>query len=197
MTVEVWLAGNTLSYVEGAGQLWIHLNWALSLIDAGCRVTWIELVEDDADPHATALAAAGLAERLNTFGLADRLRILGRSSTGAYVIDRNAAREQLAEADLLVSLCYWFPSDLVRAAPRSALVDIDPGLLQIWMANGDIVVAPHDREVDIAIQQRFAIGRERFRLDRNQPDQRTLGGKLSDKGGEKFLAVGSDRPGPH
>src|SRR5438552_3231588 len=49
MSLDVWLAANTITYVRGAGQLWIYLNWALSLVDAGCRVTWVELAETPAD----------------------------------------------------------------------------------------------------------------------------------------------------
>jgi hypothetical protein len=76
VSTDVWLAGNTLSYVEGAGQIWIQLNWALSLADAGCRVTWVELVEDGADPDATAASVRALTQRLEPFGLADRLRLI-------------------------------------------------------------------------------------------------------------------------
>jgi len=143
MTIDVWLAGNTLSYVEGGGQLWIHLNWALSLTDAGCRVTWVELDDPEADRDAIAAATAQLVDRLRAFGLADRFHVVG-SRPGDHVISPAEARERLSEADLLLSLCYWFPEDLVRAAPCSALVDIDPGLLQIWIEQGDMVVAPHD-----------------------------------------------------
>ncbi len=142
MTTDVWLAGNTLSYVEGAGQLWIHLNWALSLVDAGCRVTWVELAET-ADIEAN---GATLRERLAHFGLGDALRLIVPEdrapdpTTGVPV----ASRDELADADLLLNFCYWLPEPWVGAARRSALVDIDPGLLQIWIAEGDMVVAPHD-----------------------------------------------------
>jgi hypothetical protein len=31
----------TLGYPEGAGHLWVYLNWALSLHALGCRVIWL------------------------------------------------------------------------------------------------------------------------------------------------------------
>jgi hypothetical protein len=142
MTTDVWLAGNTLSYVEGAGQLWIHLNWALSLVDAGCRVTWVELAET-AEIERN---AGALRQRLAPFGLADALRVIvpdGRTP----ILDTGVAPatlDELAEADLLLNFCYWLPEPWVGTARRSALVDIDPGLLQIWIAEGDMVVARHD-----------------------------------------------------
>jgi len=142
MSTDVWLSGNTLSYLEGAGQLWIHLNWALSLVDAGCRVTWVEIAET-AEIEAN---GAALRQRLEPFGLGDALRVIvpderaPRSDLDVPL----ATRGELAEADLLLNFCYWLPETWVRAASRSALVDIDPGLLQIWIAEGDMVVAPHD-----------------------------------------------------
>lgn len=145
MSTDVWLAGNTLSYVEGAGQIWIQLNWALSLVDAGCRVTWVELLEDDTDPAGTAEAVRALSERLEPHDLADRLRIIAPETSGSAASVPRATRDELADADLLLSHCYWLPPEWVGAAKVSALVDIDPGLLQIWMSQGDMVVAPHDR----------------------------------------------------
>jgi len=143
VSADVWIAGNTLSYLEGAGQLWIHLNWVLSLIDADCRVTWMELAETDADVRNS----ARLRARLEAFGLGDALRIIPPENArrGAAGAVPDAALDELAEADLLLNFCYWLPEPWVGAARRSALVDIDPGLLQIWIAEGDMVVAPHDR----------------------------------------------------
>jgi hypothetical protein len=147
VTSEVWLIGNTLSYVEGSGQVWIHLNWALSLLDAGCDVTWVELADESRSPSEIGRAFSELSARLEPFGVADRLR-LATADSGAdppeALASHYVTREELAEADLIINLCYWLPSSWLDAASRSALIDIDPGLLQIWIDSGDMVVAPHD-----------------------------------------------------
>jgi hypothetical protein len=142
MSADVWLAGNTLSYLEGSGQLWIHLNWALSLVDAGCRVTWLELAETS-EVEAN---GAALRQRLARYGLGDALRVIvpDNRTPDPDIGVPIATLDELAEADLLLNFCYWLPERWVGAARRSALVDIDPGLLQIWISEGDMVVAPHD-----------------------------------------------------
>ena len=43
-----------------------------------------------------------------------------------------------------MNLAYGVPEQLVSCFKRSALVDIDPGLTQIWISTGQIKVAPHD-----------------------------------------------------
>jgi hypothetical protein len=147
VTTKVSMMGNTLSYVEGSGQVWIQLNWMLSLIDSGCDVTWVELVEEPSSPVEVGRARAALAARLEPFGLADRLTLATMDPTADPPEDLAAhyvGPEVFAEADLLVNFCYWLPPAWLALARRSALIDIDPGLLQIWMADGSMSVAPHD-----------------------------------------------------
>ena len=49
-----------------------------------------------------------------------------------------------ASADLLLNLWHSLPASAVGRFRRSAFVDTDPGLLQIWMTTGELRVAPHD-----------------------------------------------------
>src|SRR5207249_10768970 len=49
-----------------------------------------------------------------------------------------------AEADLLLNLWHSLPAPVAGRFRRSAFVDTDPGLLQIWMTTGELQVAPHD-----------------------------------------------------
>jgi hypothetical protein len=47
-------------------------------------------------------------------------------------------------ADLLLNFHYAIEPELLHRFRRTALVDIDPGLLQTWMSSGKLAVAPHD-----------------------------------------------------
>jgi hypothetical protein len=44
-------------------------------------------------------------------------------------------------ADLLLSLAYDIPAQVVERFRRSAPVDVDPGLTQIWITAGQMKVA--------------------------------------------------------
>jgi hypothetical protein len=168
MSVTVCLSTNTLSYSQGGGHLWVFLNWALGLRALGCEVIWLEkvsdkesvaaldrrrrlerdgLAEDPNDPvHELEAHVATLKRRLERYGLAERLALcswdgeaLSEDVTNGC-LDADAA----AEADLLLNLRYNLPGEVVERFRRSALVDIDPGLLQVWMSEGSLSVPQHD-----------------------------------------------------
>jgi hypothetical protein len=50
----------------------------------------------------------------------------------------------MGRADLLLNFQYSIEPGLLAGFRRTALVDIDPGLLQVWMSTGQVPVAPHD-----------------------------------------------------
>lgn len=120
----VCLAADTIGYPEGGGHVWAYLNWALGLEEAGCEVLWLE--QDRAE------LAASLRERLRPYGLDD-----------SVVLWSEAARAQ-EEADLLLNVYYALPEEIVTGFRRSALLDIDPGLTQYWIASGAVRPANHD-----------------------------------------------------
>ena len=63
-----------------------------------------------------------------------------------------------AEADLLLNLWHSLPAPVVRRFRLTALVDTDPGLLQIWMTTGKLNVAPHDVYFTVAFQAALVCG---------------------------------------
>ena len=154
MSLTVCLApANTIGYPQGGGHLWVYLNWALALRAAGCRVVWLEGVDDTAGGGGPSEArrrrwrgrdvrecVAALKAHLGRFGLADALALYAIDGTplpadlAAAGLDLDAA----ADADLLVNLSHALPAAVVGRFRRSAFVDTDPGLFQVWMTTGDI-----------------------------------------------------------
>src|SRR2546422_6107470 len=54
-------------------------------------------------------------------------------------MDRDEAESIFAKADLLLNFHYAISPGLLARFRRTALVDIDPGLLQFWMNRGQII----------------------------------------------------------
>ena len=146
MSTAVCLCANTLYYPHGGGHFWVYLNWALGLRALGCRVVWLEVTNPSVPDHAQRDSAMALKNRLERYGLDDGLALCsqaggpGPGELNLECLDLDAA----ADADLLLNMAYDIPPDIVGRFRRSALVDIDPGLLQIWMSQGDLCVARHD-----------------------------------------------------
>lgn len=146
MSTTVCLSAKTIFYTRSGGHLWVYLNWALGLRALGCRVIWMETVYPDLPAHEVRPYVDLLKSRLERYGLAECVAL---SSYTDEPLPREAVGECLdieaaAEADLLLDLEYLIAPKLVRRFRRSALVDIDPGLMQVWMSKGWINLARHD-----------------------------------------------------
>jgi hypothetical protein len=62
-----------------------------------------------------------------------------------YLDPTRAEAEAIFErADLLLNFHYAISPKLLARFRRTALVDIDPGLLQFWISRGQLSVPPHD-----------------------------------------------------
>lgn len=146
MSITVCLSADTIGYTEGGGHLWAYLNWALGLRALDCQVIWLEGINPSIPVHKVQANLAALKSHLERYDLAKCLALCSRTGEPLHgeatgdCLDIDAA----AEADLLLNLRYGMRSNVVSRFRRSALIDIDPGLLQIWMSKGQIRVAQHD-----------------------------------------------------
>jgi hypothetical protein len=150
MSETVWLSTNTLSYPQGGGHMWVYLNWALGLRDVGCDVVWLEGTVKDGwtpGPQEITQRFAELKARLAPYGFADRIALW--TPDGQRAPEDVAAQcltlEGAENADLLLNINYQTPGALVARFRRSALVDIDPGLLQTWLSDAsyNFSIPPH------------------------------------------------------
>jgi hypothetical protein len=140
----------TLGYPQGGGHLWEYLNWALSLKSVGCRVLWLEDIGEHAanSPRAQVeREIATLSARLGAYGLDGALAL---TSFHAPQLDPELVDGRLdlesaaAESDLMLDFAYDTPPEALTMFRRTALLDLDPGLLQLWMSQRKLQVTDHD-----------------------------------------------------
>ena len=148
MSAAICLApARTIIYPKGGGHLWVYLQWALGLQALGYRVIWLEGI-DPRDPKRRdpRELVTTLQRHLEPYGLAESLALfsLNDEPLPPDVAERTLDLAEAAEADLLLNLWHSLPTPVVRRFRRSAFVDTDPGLVQIWMTTGELRVAPHD-----------------------------------------------------
>src|SRR5213080_3682123 len=94
---------------------------------------------------------AAFFDRLRRFGLEGKAILYARDRGPGAGPDAlrfvgsewSDAERVLRQADLLLNFHYAIDPRLLACARRTALVDIDPGLLQFWISTGQLTVAPH------------------------------------------------------
>jgi hypothetical protein len=144
MSLKICVSVNSLRYPDHGGQMWVYLNWCLGLKELGCRVVWLEGVESEASQFLPE-QVSDLQARLERYGLASNVAVCTNDGepVPAEIAGKCFGIDAVLDADLLINLSYETPAWLVSRFRRSALIDIDPGLLQTWVSAGQMSLAPH------------------------------------------------------
>lgn len=146
MGIKVWISARTLNYPKAGGHFWVYLNWALGLRSLGCDIFWLEPANPNTPPDKVRAMVHALKSRLEPYELANCVALCSSTNEplSRAVTLECLDLEATADADLLLNFVYGIPSTVVGRFRRSAFIDIDPGLTQIWMSTGQIRVARHD-----------------------------------------------------
>jgi hypothetical protein len=141
--IALW--ARTLEYLTGGGHFWAYLNWAIGLKEAGCQVVWTESYADNVSVGELMSSAHRLRARLAPYGLGKDIALVPWSDEACFrSVPGCLDPADVTDCDLVLDLAYALRPRLARLCQRTALVDIDPGLLQLWIKNGNIRVAAYD-----------------------------------------------------
>ncbi|HEY7167615.1 MAG TPA: hypothetical protein VIB79_23860 [Candidatus Binatia bacterium] len=145
MPLKICIGAYILRYIDGGAYQWAFLNWALGLKSLGCRVIWLDSVASGTPLEQIQRDIAELKDRLRSFALEDSLAVIDR--TGGRLPEAVTGCTDLdaaLDADLFLNLGYDLDDTVVRSFPRSAFIDLDPGLTQTWISLGQLHVPEHD-----------------------------------------------------
>jgi hypothetical protein len=151
----VVVAGALANKPANGGEAWVRMSWVRGLQRLGCRVFFVEQIDEAACCDRSGRAAS-FADSVNRQWFASVTGQFGLTGTSSLLCDNGAVegaplselREVAGEADLLVNISgNLTDTGLRRACVRRAYVDIDPGFTQMWHARGDrgARLAGHDR----------------------------------------------------
>jgi hypothetical protein len=151
MTTVVISPSNVANFPDGGGHFWVYMQYVCGLRRLGCEVYWLERFRRGRDPSRDADMLSIFFERLERYGLRDHVLLYpsdarrdGESAPREYIgIERSSAEAICQRADLLLNFRYAIAPGLLALFRRTALVDIDPGLLQFWIGAGQLVVPSH------------------------------------------------------
>ena len=133
----------------GGAQFWVYMQYAQGLRRLGCDVYWLEQLRPSSDADEEARRRATLLERMKRFGLETKTLLYAANPAAVdgvrfIACTERHARAVLRRADLVLNFHYAIDPRLLGWARRTALVDIDPGLLQLWMSTRQLAVPRHD-----------------------------------------------------
>ena len=150
----VVVAGALASKPENGGEAWARLSWIRGLERLGCRVAFVEEIDDRVCVDTFGRSASlGMSLNLQWFKVVtDRFGLTGRSclvaapgretcsSAGRHGTLYSAgadAAELMDGADLLLNISGNLSDPRLRSlARRRAYVDVDPGFTQMWHGQG-------------------------------------------------------------
>jgi hypothetical protein len=142
---------NVANTPQFGGHFWVYLQYVHALRRLGCEVFWLERLRRSARGRGTSAAVRTFFRRMERYGLGGKailyetvgseggdvgLRFIGMSTAAAENVFRRA--------DLLLNFHYAIDPRVLSRFRRTALIDIDPGLLQYWITQGQLQVSPHD-----------------------------------------------------
>lgn len=154
MPPRVVLACETLTYPRG-GHLWVFVNWLKGFLDAGCEVVWADFYEAGETPETFAPKRDRLRQRVEQFVQPTEWAFLPKyPEQDTWRPSDTRSEDALDDADVLFNFRYHLPQAWVRRAKRSALVDIDPGIMQTCVTQGfyrvgDVDLPAYDRYLTI------------------------------------------------
>ena len=153
MTRVVLAPFRVAHHARAAGHFWVYLQYADALRRLGCEVWWLEELPPAARRHDDGDARlATLLHRLDAFGLAGRVIAYQAAGGGGaspaepeyLTMPAQRAEALLRDSDVLLNFHYAMSAGMLSRFRRTALVDIDPGLLQLWWGSGLLEVHRHD-----------------------------------------------------
>jgi hypothetical protein len=136
------------NFPDGGGHFWVYMQYAQGLRRLGCDVYWLEQFRPPASGDSAQQAAllSPFFERMKRFGLEGKTLLYAKAGDAFRFVgcEWPDVERVLQRADLLLNFHYAIDPRLLACARRTALIDIDPGLLQFWISTGQLTVAPHD-----------------------------------------------------
>jgi len=146
--IDVISVYKVANFPDGGGHFWVYMQYAQGLRRLGCDVYWLEQFRPPASGDSAQEAAllSPFFDRMKRFGLEGKTLLYAKAGNDFRFVgcEWPDVERVLKRADLLLNFHYAIDPRLLGCARRTALVDIDPGLLQFWISTGQLNVPAHD-----------------------------------------------------
>ena len=152
--MRIVLGNASLISNQRSGGHWSwFLQYPLGLRALGHEILWLELMRSTGNPDADAQTVRDFFKMIAAYELEAVCAVMifdGNLETQPFESARLAGRssrqlrEEIGSADLLLNFCSTIRQPLISMFKRRALLDFDPGHLQISALSWEMGIADHD-----------------------------------------------------
>lgn len=152
--LRIVLGNGSLAGYPQAGGLWsLFLQYLLGLADLGHDVLWLELYRATGDERRDRELIDGFFARMHSWGVGHRCALLAYEkgddlqsleNATLHGTTKEALEGRCRSSDLLLNFACALREPLLSLFKRRALVDVDPGHLQVSALDWDLGLADHD-----------------------------------------------------
>ena len=145
--------GSLAKYPKGGGHWSVFLQYLLGLDALGHDVFWLELLKTTGDKARDQKLIRIFFARFHRYGFGSRCALLlvhteyadaTLDSAETYGASKCQIQEQIRRADLLWNFCGTLRQPFLSLFKRRALIDLDPGMLQIPALDTDLGLSDHE-----------------------------------------------------
>lgn len=160
---------STASYPEGGGHWSVRLQYMFGMQQLGVPWRWLELLRTSGNARIDAYKAALFVHRMQRYGFGNNVAValLPAGSMdleqAKYVgADQRAVASWISDADVLWNFCCAVREPLLSRFKKRALIDLDPGHIQVAALTVDMDIDHHE--------VRFTVGSKLADRDTLSPD---------------------------
>ncbi len=145
--------GSLAKYPQGGGHWSVFLQYISGLNALGHDVFWLELLKSTGDNSRDQKLIRTFFTRFLHYGFGARCALLlvhtdyadaNLDMAETYGASKHQIQEQIRRADLLWNFCGTLRQPFLSLFRRRALIDLDPGMLQIPALDTDLGLSDHE-----------------------------------------------------
>lgn len=152
--LQIVLANASLAqYPQGGGHWSAFLQYLFGLNALGHDVFWLELLRKTGSPTRDRRLVETFLGRFRRYGFADRCALLlldcnldeaTLDSSETYGMSKSKINNHIRDSDLVWNFCCTLRRPLLSLFKRRALIDLDPGIIQVPALECDLAISDHE-----------------------------------------------------
>jgi len=142
----------TANYPEGGGHWSVRLQYMFAMSELGIRWRWLEILRSSNDRDQDLYKTKTFLRRLSHYGFGGKVAVallpksaeMDLARAEIFGVPGDEAAGWIRDADILWNFCCSIKSPLLSQFKKRALIDLDPGHIQVSALRWDMEIERHE-----------------------------------------------------